>query len=107
LEQSKYFNVCEEWERVKKPLISANLVDEADGVKTVLLKFIADPEDSEFSAKFHVTTNSTSKEIQIDMYGEFSRINKYGNQSFCVGFDTDEDKKMKELCYCKLHEDKS
>ncbi|CAG7815211.1 unnamed protein product, partial [Allacma fusca] len=25
LEQSKYFNVCEEWERVKKPLISANL----------------------------------------------------------------------------------
>ncbi|VDI26635.1 Hypothetical predicted protein [Mytilus galloprovincialis] len=48
-------------------------------------------------AVFEATIRFDQKKKTYNLVGDFSRINKYGNQSHCI-----EDNHLKKLCYCKI-----
>ncbi|XP_063420600.1 uncharacterized protein LOC134705813 [Mytilus trossulus] len=50
-------------------------------------------------AVFEVTLRFDQKGKTYDLVGDFSRINKYGNQSHCI-----EQHHLKKLCYCKIQQ---
>lgn len=65
--------------------------------------FISDTEDKKFLSVFETVpghalfeaTVSTNKKGSYDVIGRVNRVNKYGNQSWCI-----ENKFAKPLCYC-------
>ena len=98
--QSKYKGECEKWyTKNLKDVIYARKIGQA-GVETTefIFAFQAWPGQAKFEARF--VARLQPKLVFKELVG-FARINRYGDQSWCVGSSSDSDKEMKELCICK------
>ena len=104
---SKYGKFCRSWYwlRGADALVSATVLEESADTQRIFLRFYATPvwwmdKGEEFSVTLKVAGANNGREAfgVIEREGDFSRISKYGNQSWCI---PDEQQQLKPLCYCK------
>ncbi|CAG7834366.1 unnamed protein product, partial [Allacma fusca] len=98
VEKSKYSEKCESWDKFVESVVSADVIEIRGNSSKILLKFKVDPDEAIFEVQVLVTDAIIADNMKI--VGEFSRITSYGNTSWCVGTETDEDKLMKSFCHC-------
>ena len=106
VDSTKYGKICEYWYwlHAADTLISITTLEESEDTKRFLLRFYSAPEmwateGEEFSVNLRVLGVKDSEDFGvIEREGDFSRISKYGNQSWCI---PDDEQYLKSLCYCK------
>jgi len=100
VKHSKYSKVCEEWTVTTGDVISAQVIGKEEGSTINLIRFAANPGNANFEAKIRIIQKNSQFD-KCEIVGNLNRINVYGNQSACVGEETDKDKEMKTFCMCK------
>lgn len=90
-----HINYAEKKEPFEKNILDKNKLKMVD----YLVVFITNPGNAIFEATVRqfVQPNRNSTEKDFKLAGSISRLNMYGNQSYCVN-----DSKIKMYCYCKL-----
>ena len=105
LDSTKYGKICEYWYWLHDAdtLKSATTLEESDDTRRYLLRFYAAPEmwgtvGEEFSVHLRVLGMQGEEFAAIEREGDFSRVSRYGNQSWCI---PTEEQRLKPLCFCK------
>ncbi|CAG7823765.1 unnamed protein product [Allacma fusca] len=103
IQRSKYKPICSEWSSSPDDIMYAKYIGEGKSYREILIAFTANPGDAKFEVRLKIKKRSESFEVSkfLEVVG-FSRINRFGDGSWCIPMETDEDKEMKELCLCKI-----
>ncbi|CAG7827551.1 unnamed protein product [Allacma fusca] len=101
--KSKYSQLCSKWSSSSDDIIYTRYISQTKAFSEILIAFTANPGEAKFEARLKITKSAGAFIIKkfTEVVG-FSRINKFGDQSWCIPMETDEDKEMKELCLCKI-----
>ena len=100
ISKSAYSENCYQFSQPLLPLSTATVLDSSSGgSSTILLRFWVRP-NAAFEVNIRISTVVGSKVVRMEIIADFRRVDRYGSQSSCVGFVTDEDKKIKEICVC-------
>ncbi|CAG7785601.1 unnamed protein product [Allacma fusca] len=99
----KYSQLCSKWNSSSADIIYTRYISQTKAFSELLIAFKANPGKAKFEARLKITKSAGAfiNKTFTELVG-FSRINKFGEQSWCIPEETDEDKEMKELCWCKI-----
>ena len=96
---SGYKDVCSVWYARYWDFQYLRPLSQEGNSSEVVLGFSARPGNAQFEARMSI-------EIKENKYFArligFARVSHYGSQSWCVGWTSDSDKEMRELCMCKV-----
>ncbi|CAG7727539.1 unnamed protein product [Allacma fusca] len=101
--KSKYSQLCSKWSSSSADIIYARYISQTKAFSEILIAFTANPGEAKFETRLKIARIAGT--VTINKFTEvvgFSRINTFGDQSWCIPMDTDDDKEMKELCLCKI-----
>ncbi|CAG7718803.1 unnamed protein product, partial [Allacma fusca] len=99
VENSKYRRVCHQWVTRIEDVLSFRYLGRINNYRNYIIVFVAYPGSAHFEARFVINENG-EQQLGVKLIGQFSRVNPYGDQSSCVGFESDSDKEMKQFCFC-------
>ncbi|CAG7694884.1 unnamed protein product [Allacma fusca] len=101
IQASKYRRNCSEWTvSWSNAVIFHRIISENDQFVDSVIAFDTKIGEAKFEARIHTPQGKDGIIVASSKIIGFSRISKYGHQSWCVRGKTDEDKMMKEICYC-------
>ena len=98
VQTSKYKEVCELWYASPKDILYTKVVGQRGNSVEIVLAFAVWPGEARFEARMKIQLRESKNLVRLI---GFARINRYGDQSWCVGRTSDSDKEMREMCMCK------